>query len=235
MADDFDLIAEFRDDKGKGASRRLRREGKVPAILYGGGRPPRNLAFDHNRVVQQLENESFYSSVLNVKVGDKEQAVILKDLQRHPAKRQILHMDLQRILEDEEIRMNVPIHFVNEDTAPGVKQDGGKVSRLISDVEVVCLPKNLPEYLEIDIGQLGLDEMLYISDIPLPEGVEIPALAHGGEEADQPIVSIHIIREEIIEEEEEGLEAVAADEVPVAGEEPEEGEEASGDDESKED
>lgn len=235
MAEEFDLIAELRDDKGKGASRRLRHEGKVPAILYGGGRPPRNLAFDHNRVLQQLENESFYSSVLNVKVGEKQQAVILKDLQRHPAKRQILHMDLQRILEDEEIRMNVPLHFLNEETAPGVKQDGGKVSRLISDVEVVCLPKNLPEYLEIDIGDLGLDEMRYIADIPLPEGVEIPALAQG-EEANQPIVSIHIIKEVVIEEEEEGLEeAVAAGEVPVAGEEAEEGSEGPADDESKED
>ena len=231
MADDFDLIAEFRDDIGKGASRRLRREGKVPAILYGGGRPPRNLAFDHNRVLQQLENESFYSSVLNVKVGDKEQAVILKDLQRHPAKRQILHMDLQRILEDEEIRMNVPIHFLNEDTAPGVKQAGGKVSHLMTDVEVVCLPRYLPEYLAVDVGNLDLDEMLYISDIPLPEGVSIPALAQG-EEANQPIVSIHVIKEVVIEEEED-LEAAAPGAVPVAGEEPEE-EEGSSDDESDE-
>jgi len=217
MADDFDLIAEFRDDIGKGASRRLRREGKVPAILYGGGRPPRNLAFDHNRVLQQLENESFYSSVLNVKVGDKEQAVILKDLQRHPSKRQIMHMDLQRILEDEEIRMNVPIHFLNEDKAPGVKQSGGKVSHLMTDVEVVCLPRYLPEYLAIDIGDLGLDEMRYMSDIPLPEGVTIPALAQG-DEANQPVVSIHVIKEMVIEEE-EGLEAAAPGAVPVAGEE----------------
>jgi large subunit ribosomal protein L25 len=231
MADDFDLIADFRDDTGKGASRRLRREGKVPAILYGGGRPPRNLSFDHNRVLQQLENESFYSSVLNVKVGDKEQAVILKDLQRHPARRQILHMDLQRILEDEEIRMNVPIHFLNEETAPGVKQGGGKVSHLMSDVEVVCLPRYLPEYLAVDVGDLELDEMLYISDIPLPEGVSIPALAQG-EEANQPIVSIHVIKEVVIEEE-EGLEAAAPGAVPVAGEEPEE-EEGSEDDESSE-
>jgi large subunit ribosomal protein L25 len=233
MADDFDLIAEFRDDTGKGASRRLRREGKVPAILYGGGRPPRNLAFDHNRVLQQLENESFYSSVLSVKVGDKEQAVILKDLQRHPARRQILHMDLQRILEDEEIRMNVPIHFVNEDMAPGVKTSGGKVSHLMTDVEVVCLPRNLPEYLEIDVGDLELDEMRYMADIPLPEGVEIPALAQG-EEANQPIVSIHLIKEMVIEEEEEGLEAAAPGAVPVAGEEAEEEDAGSGD-ESKED
>ena len=231
MAEEFDLIAEYREDQGKGASRRLRREGKVPAILYGGGRPPRNLSFDHNRVLQQLENESFYSSVLNVKVGDKEQAVILKDLQRHPARRQILHMDLQRILEDEEIRMNVPIHFLNEETAPGVKQGGGKVSHLMSDVEVVCLPRYLPEYLAVDVGDLELDEMLYISDIPLPEGVSIPALAQG-EEANQPIVSIHVIKEVVIEEE-EGLEAAAPGAVPVAGEEPEE-EEGSEDDESSE-
>ena len=232
MADDFDLIAEFRDDKGKGASRRLRREGKVPAILYGGGRPPRNLAFDHNKVIRQLENESFYSSVLNVKVGDQEQAVILKDLQRHPARRQILHMDLQRVREDEEIRMNVPIHFLNEDVAVGVKQGGGKVSHLMTDVEVVCLPRFLPEYLEIDVADLELDEMRYISDIPLPEGVTIPALAQG-EEANQPIVSIHIIKEVVIEEEEEGLEAAAPGEVPVAGEEAEE--EGESDEESKED
>ena len=234
MADEFDLIAELRDDMGKGASRRLRREGKVPAILYGGGRPPRNLAFDHNRVIQQLENESFYSSVLSVKVGDKEQAVILKDLQRHPARRQILHMDLQRIREDEEIRMNVPIHFLNEDIAVGVKEGGGKVSHLMTDVEVVCLPKHLPEYLEVDVADVELNEMRYISDIPLPEGVTIPALAQG-EEANQPIVSIQIIKEVIIEEEEEGLEeAVAAGEVPVAGEEAAE-EEAASEDESKED
>ena len=233
MADDFDLIAEFRDDMGKGASRRLRREGKVPAILYGAGRPPRNLAFDQNRVIQQLENESFYSSILNVKVGEKSQAVILKDLQRHPARRQILHLDLQRIVEDEDIRMTVPIHFVNEDIAVGVKQGGGKVSHLMNDIEVVCLPKYLPEYLEIDIADLELDEMRYIADIPLPEGVEIPALAQG-EEANRPIVSIHIIKEVVIEEEEEGLEAAAPGEVPVAGEEAEE-EEAPSDDESKED
>jgi large subunit ribosomal protein L25 len=233
MTDDFDLIAEFRDDMGKGASRRLRREGKVPAILYGGGRPARTLAFDHNKVIQQLANESFYSSVLNVKVGDKEQAVILKDLQRHPARRQILHMDLQRIREYEEIRMNVPIHFLNEEIAVGVKQGGGKVSHLMSDVEVVCLPRHLPEYLEIDIGDLELDEMRYISDIPLPEGVTIPALAQG-DEANQPIVSIHIIKEVVIEEEEEGLEAAAPGEVPVAGEEAEEAE-APSEDESQED
>ena len=119
MSDDFDLIAELREDQGKGASRRLRRQGKVPAIIYGAGRPPRSLAFDQNKVLKQLENESFYSSVLNIKVNDKSQAAILKDLQRHPSKHMIMHMDFQRIVDDVEIRMNVPIHFVGEDVGGG--------------------------------------------------------------------------------------------------------------------
>jgi large subunit ribosomal protein L25 len=223
MADKFDLIADYREDMGKGASRRLRRKGLVPAIIYGAGRPPRSITFDHNKVTKQLENESFYSSVLNIKVGERSQAAILKDLQRHPAKRQIMHMDFQRIVEDQVIRMNVPIHFLNEEIAVGVKQGGGKVSRLMTEVEVVCLPKHLPEYLDIDIADLELDELRYISDIPLPEGVEIPALAQG-EEANRPIVSIHIIKEVVIEEEEEILEegilAVPEVEVPAEGEAP---------------
>ena len=218
MSDDFDLIAELREDQGKGASRRLRREKKVPAIIYGAGRPPRSLAFDHNKVLLELENESFYSSILNIKVGKKSQAAILKDLQRHPAKNLIMHMDFQRIVEDQEIRMNVPLHFIGEDVAPGVKEGGGSVSHLMTDVEIVCLPRYLPEYIDIDVSKLELDEMLSMSDIVLPEGVEIPALAQGPE-ADRPIVSIHVIKEVIIEEEAE--EAV---EVPVEGaEEPAEG------------
>ena len=152
MSDDFDLIADIREDQGKGASRRLRHQGKVPAIIYGAGRPPRALVFDHNKVIQQLANESFYSSVLNIKVGEKSQDAILKDVQRHPAKPQVMHMDFQRIVADQEIKMQVPIHFMGEDVAPGVKEGGGSVSHLITDVEVVCLPKHLPEYLEIDVS-----------------------------------------------------------------------------------
>ena len=170
MSEDFDLIAEFREDQGKGASRRLRREGKVPAIIYGAGRPPRKLAFDHNRVLRELENESFYSSILNIKVGDKNQAAIIKDIQRHPAKRQILHMDFQRIVAGEKIRMHVPIHFINEEIAVGVKLGGGSVSHLMTDVEISCLPKDLPEYFEVDIAGMDVDEMLYLSDIKLAGG-----------------------------------------------------------------
>ncbi len=199
MADEFDLIAEYREDEGKGASRRLRRQGMVPAIIYGGGRPPRSLMFEHTKVLKQLDIESFFSSILNVRVGDTSQAVILKDVQRHPSRRQVMHIDLQRVVEDEEIRMNVPIHFIGEDIAIGVKEGGGKVSRLMTDVEVTCLPKDLPEYFEVDVSQLALDEMLNLSDIKLPPGVEIPELAQGPER-DHAIVSIHVIKE-IIEEE----------------------------------
>ena len=138
MKDNFDLIAELREDQGKGASRRLRHKGKVPAIIYGAGRPPRSLMFDQNKVLKKLENESFYSSILNIKVGEKSQAAILKDLQRHPAKHMIMHMDFQRIVDDVEIKMNIPFHFLGEDVAPGVKDGGGSVSHLMNDVEVSC-------------------------------------------------------------------------------------------------
>ncbi len=230
MAKEFDLIAEFREDQGKGASRRLRREGKVPALIYGAGRPARSITFDHNKVVQQLENESFYSSILNVKIGEKSQAAILKDVQRHPAKRQVMHVDLQRIVEDQAIKMNVPIHYLGEEDAVGVRDGGGTVTKMVNDVEVTCLPKDLPEYLELDITALELDEMMYLTDIKLPEGVEIVGLAQAAEEQAQPIVSIHFIHEEIIEEEvpEEELEPVEGEELEE-GEAPE-GEAAAGDD-----
>ena len=233
MAEKFDLVAEYREDKGKGASRRLRREGKVPAIIYGAGRPPRSLSFDHNKVLRQLENESFYSSVLNIKVGEKSQAAIVKDIQRHPARPIIMHIDLQRIVEDEVIKMNVPIHFVGGDVAVGVKDGGGSVSHLRTDVEVVCLPKDLPEYFEVDISGLELDEMLHLSDITVPEGVEIPELVLGPEH-DHPIVSIHVIKVAVIEEE---VEEVAVEGEEVEGEEGEavaDGE-ATDEGESKED
>ena len=215
MAEKYDLVAEQREEQGKGASRRLRRQGKVPAIIYGAGRPPRNLSFDHNKVLKELENEAFYSSILNIKVGDKSQAAVVKDIQRHPARLQVLHMDFQRIVEDEQIRMNVPLHFTGEDVAPGVKTGGGSVSHLMTDVEVLCLPKDLPEFIEIDVSALELNEMLHMSDIKLPEGVEIPALAQG-EEQDNAVVSIQVIKQVVVEEEEP--EEVAAE--PAEGEAP---------------
>jgi large subunit ribosomal protein L25 len=226
MKEEFDLIADFREGQGKGASRRLRREGRVPAIIYGGGRPPRALSFDHNRVLRQLENESFYSSILNIKVGDNNQPAIVKDIQRHPAKRQVLHMDFQRILADQKIRMHIPIHFVGGEMAPGVKTEGGSVSQLMSDVEISCLPKDLPEYFEVDISGLHLNDMLHLSDIKVGEGVEIVELSHG-EGHDQPIVNVHVIKAGPLEDEEEAVaegDEEAADKDDDASDEEAEGE-----------
>ena len=200
MSEEFNLIAEMRDDQGKGASRRLRRQGKVPAIIYGAGREPRSLMFDHNKVLQQLEDPSFYSSILNIKVGDKSRAAVAKDILRHPAKRRILHIDLQRIVEDEKIKMQIPIHYLGEEEAVGVKLGGGTVSKLMTELEITCLPKDLPEFLEVDISELELDQMLNVSDIKLPEGTEITELLI---EQNPAIVSIQEIKE-IIEEDIEG-------------------------------
>ena len=197
MSEEFNLIAEMRDDQGKGASRRLRRQGMVPAVIYGAGRDPRNLMFDHNKVLRQLEDPSFYSSILNVKVGEKSRAAIVKDIQRHPSKKQIIHIDLQRIVEDEQIKMQIPIHYLGEEDAVGVKIGGGTVTKIMTELEISCLPKDLPEFLEVDISELELDQMLNVSDISLPEGVEISDIM---KEQDQAIVSIQEIKE-IIEEE----------------------------------
>lgn len=201
MSNDLDLVAELREDQGKGASRRLRREGKVPAILYGGGREPRALALDHNKLLHQMEKESFYSSILSIKAGERTQPAIVKDVQRHASKSRILHIDLQRILADEKIRMSVPVHLLNEDDAVGVKSGGGVISRLINEIEIVCLPADLPEYFELDIANLDVDEMLHLSDIKVPDGVEIPALA---QEQDQGVVAIHIPKAITEPEDEEG-------------------------------
>lgn len=197
MSEEFNLIAEMRDDQGKGASRRLRRQGMVPAVIYGAGRDPRNLMFDHNKVLRQLEDPSFYSSILNIKVGEKSRAAIVKDIQRHPSKKQIIHIDLQRIVEDEQIKMQIPIHYLGEEDAVGVKIGGGTVTKIMTELEISCLPKDLPEFLEVDISELELDQMLNVSDISLPEGVEISDIM---KEQDQAIVSIQEIKE-IIEEE----------------------------------
>ena len=195
MKTSFELVAEFRDVEGKGASRRLRRENKVPAILYGGHREPRALALDHTRLLVMLDNERFYSTILNLKVGDVSQAAVLKDVQRHPAKNAVLHVDLQRVLENEKIRITIPLHFKGEAAAPGVKA-GGIVSHLRNDVEVSCLPKDLPEFIDVDLSGVEMNEMVYLADLVVPEGVEIPELTHG---RNAPVVSIHHARAEEVE------------------------------------
>ncbi|MDZ7662064.1 50S ribosomal protein L25/general stress protein Ctc [Thiohalophilus sp.] len=201
---DFVLQAEPRSDQGKGASRRLRRTGRVPAVMYGAGKDPVMLALDHDDLVNSLKNEAFFSSILTIELGkDKDQAII-KDLQRHPGKPYILHMDLQRVSANEAIRVQVPLHFMNEEKCPGVKE-GGVITHNITDVEVSCLPRNLPEYIELDLGNLDLEDTVHLTDLKLPEGVELVELMHG-EEHDQPVVGIHLPRAAKEEEEEGGEE-----------------------------
>jgi large subunit ribosomal protein L25 len=188
----FELGAEFRDGQGKGASRRLRHAGKVPAILYGGNSEPRSVSLDHQKLMTLVDNEKFYSSIINLVVGDKKQAAIVKDLQMHPARNAIVHVDLQRVVETEKIRIHIPIHFKGEAASPGVKTQGGVVSHRIADVEISCLPKDLPEFIELDLSQMGLNESKHLSDLPLPAGVSIPAIAKGN----ATVVTIHPPRAE---------------------------------------
>src|ERR1022692_3241259 len=192
MKTSFELIAEFRQDQGKGASRRLRRDGKVPAILYGGHADARALCVSHQKLIVMLENERFYSTILNLKVGEESQAAILKDVQRHPYKNAVLHIDFQRVSDSEKIRINIPLHFNNAAISPGVKSQGGLVSHLRTQVEVSCLPKDLPEFIEVDLSGLSLNESIHLSQLKIPDGVELLALA----KEDAAVVAIHSPRAE---------------------------------------
>ena len=199
MAISFELNAEPRSDMGKGASRRLRRAGKVPAILYGGDKDPEALTLSHNEVLRNLEHEAFYSHILTVKSGAKEVQAILRDLQRHPSKTIIMHMDLQRVIATEKLWTNVPIHIIGEDVAPGVKA-GGLVSHDLTEVEVECYPKDLPEYIEVDISALEVGESIHLSGLKVPAGVTLTELERG-EDHDISVVTIHAKR--VVSEEEE--------------------------------
>jgi len=222
MAISFELNAEPRSDMGKGASRRLRHAGKVPAIIYGGNKDPEALTLSHNEVLRSLEHEAFYSHILTVKIGGSETQAILRDLQRHPSKAVILHMDLQRVSATEKLKTQVPVHLLGEEAAPGVKE-GGLVSHDLTEVAVECLPKDLPEYIEVDISALEIGESIHLSGLTVPEGVTLTELARG-EDHDSSVVSIHVKR--VVEEIE--------DEAPTA-EGDEAGEEAkdAGEDESE--
>lgn len=183
----FSFDAEPRGAQGTGASRRLRNAGRVPAILYGGDMQAEALSLEHHKLLTVIESERFYSSIVQITVDGKAQPAIVKDVQMHPARNQIVHVDLQRVTESEPIRLHLPIHFKGEAASPGVKTQGGIVSHMIADVEVTCLPKDLPEFLELDLSDMNLNETKFLADIPLPEGVTIPHLAH----RNPPVVSIH--------------------------------------------
>jgi len=206
----FEIRGEPRTLGNRGSSRRLRRTGRVPAIVYGGGKAPRAISLDHNSLAHQMDREAFYTSILTVTVGDETQPVVVKDVQRHPARPLIMHLDFQRVVEDQEITLRVPIHFTGEAEAKGVKEQGGVVEHIETDVEISCLPRYLPEFLELDVTNLELNQMYHLADIKLPEGVSSVALKHGQNFA---VVAVNLPREEEIEA---VVEAVAA-EVPVVG------------------
>lgn len=187
---DFVLHAVNREDKGKGASRRLRHQGLVPSVVYGGTNDSQSISIIGKDLLKHLENEAFYSHIVTLEIDGKAQDVILKDLQRHPAKPLAMHADFLRVSKNQKLTTRVPLHFANEETCIGVKTQGGIVSHTMTDIEVSCLPADLPEFIEVDVAALALDSILHISDIVLPKGVESVALIHG-EDHDLPVVSVH--------------------------------------------
>jgi len=210
----FTFGADLREMQGKGASRRLRHTGKVPAILYGGHKDALPLILDQQNLLTMIGDERFYSSIVQVKISNGgQQEAIVKDVQMHPAKNVVVHVDLQRVVENEPIRLKLPIHFKGESISPGVKVQGGVVSHMRADVEVVTLPKDLPEFLELDMSGMSLNETKFLSDIPLPPGVSIPELSH----RNAPVVSIHSPRAEEPEPVAEAAVAAPVEGAAVAG------------------
>ena len=189
---EFALNAEVRNDLGKGASRRLRRNANlVPAVIYGGDQAPLSISLKTNEVAKLLENEAAFSHVIALNLGDAVETVLIKALQRHPAKEFVVHADFVRVVADHKLTAHVPLHFVNQDTSVGVKQQGGEVSHTIVEVEVSCLPANLPEFIEVNMAAVEVGQTIHLSDLQLPEGVELVALAHGN---DLAVANIHASR-----------------------------------------
>ncbi|MAL04085.1 MAG: 50S ribosomal protein L25/general stress protein Ctc [Arenimonas sp.] len=212
MATNHNLTATGRKDEGKGASRRLRRSGHVPAIVYGGHKDPMSIQIEHNHLWIASQNEWFYSAIVDLDVDGKIEKVLLRDMQRHPFKQQILHLDFLRVSENEALRAKVPLHFVNQEKSPAGKSAGVVVTHELNEVEVSCLPRDLPEFLEIDLSDLVVGDIMHLSQIKLPKGVTIPALAHG-KEHDLAIVIARHARVEV--EEDTAADAESAD-VPAA-------------------
>ena len=217
MSSSFLINAEMREDLGKGASRRLRHAGKVPAIIYGFGSEPVSVTLEHSKIIHNLEEETFYSQILEISLNGKTERVVLRDLQRHPAKALIMHMDFQRVNENEAMHVHIPLHFIGEDICPGVKLESGAVSHQTTEVEISCLPKDLIEFIEVDVSALNIGDSIHLTDLKLPEGVSLVALSHG-EGHDQTVVTVHVTK--TVEVEEGAPEAPSND---VEGEEEGEG------------
>jgi len=219
MKQTFVINATARSDQGKGASRRLRHANKVPGIVYGASFEPASITIEHNELMHMLEHESFYTSILDLDIDGKKEQVVLRDLQRHHFKPRIMHLDLQRISAKEKISMRIPLHFVGGEISPAVKLSGALISHLEVDVEVRCLPKDLPEFIEVDLSKIEVNQTVNLSDLKLSENVEITALSH---DEDKAMATAYVPRV-VVEE----TEAPATAEVPVAGDEAKEGDAAA--------
>lgn len=194
MSNELTLNASLRQDTGKGASRRLRRLAQlVPGIVYGGDKEPQNISVVQKDLVKALEQEAFYSQIIDLNIDGSKQKVILRDLQRHPSKVALLHIDFQRVSADQKLQTRVPLHFLNEDVCIGVKMQGGFISQLLTELEIICLPGDLPEAIEVDMANLEVDQVIHISDLSLPAGVESVALQHGAD-YDQAVATVHKAR-----------------------------------------
>ena len=201
MADDINVRAESRDVFGKGASRRLRRENLVPAILYGDGKDPQSIQLRHNEVIKHLENEGFYSQLLMVAVdGGEPVRTILKDVQRHPYKQRILHLDFLRVTAGAELQVNVPLHFLGEDVAPGVKNENGIITHNDNEVTVACRPRDIPAGIDVDMSGLSVGDSVHLSDLVLPENVRLVDLVEPGDDSDRVVASILAPRVEVEED-----------------------------------
>ncbi len=179
----IEINAVKRDVKGTGASRRLRRAGKVPGILYGASKDPISIEFDQKELFLQFRHEAFHASILSLKLDGKTESVLLRDYQMHPVRNTIQHIDFQRVSATEKIHVKVPFHFVNQDIAPGVKTGGGIVAHILTEADIACLPKDLPEFIEVDVAKLEMGHSIHLSEIKLPNGVEFTELSHGNDAA----------------------------------------------------
>jgi len=205
------IKAEMRKGQGTGASRRLRRADKVPGIVYGGGKDATVVELDHNDLFHKLKLEAFHASILDMSIDGKSEQVLLRDVQMHAWKQNVLHVDFQRVSADKKLHMKVPLHFINADIAPGVKLSSGIVSHIINELDISCLPKDLPEFIEVDLKDLAAGHSIHISNLKMPAGVESVALHRGD---DQSVATIIIPR--AVAAEEEAAPAVSAADVPAA-------------------
>ncbi|HXP02368.1 MAG TPA: 50S ribosomal protein L25/general stress protein Ctc [Luteibacter sp.] len=214
MATNHQLTATSRKIEGKGASRRLRLAGYVPGIVYGAGDAPQAIQVLHNDVLLGSRFESFYSSVIDLTVDGKKQKVLIKDWQKHPFKQLMLHMDFLRVNENEVLKVAVPVHFLNQEKSPAGKTAGLVISHNLTEVTVSCLPKDLPEFIELDLAKLSAGDIVHLSDLKLPAGVEIPELGLG-KEHDVAVVTVASVQEEVDPEPAAGVEVPAAEEKPA--------------------